>query len=177
MSTWRFMSTTCQGHLLTLVQITQIQLFLNLFSSITADLNISSALRWAIQNHWSSGCTLIGSVRKWAIDGLMVWWMNGRLGGWVGEWMDGWINVQIVPAWNFGIVTFSRSCRFMTYFVASSYNVFPLKIMSSLTILSRSLKMLARLRKIISHVREILCRSFTLTNSSHKMIMSRERNI
>ena len=31
-----------------------LRLCLNFFSSITADLNISSALRWAIQNHWSS---------------------------------------------------------------------------------------------------------------------------
>ena len=30
-------------------------IFLNFFSSITADVNISSALRWAIQGQWSSG--------------------------------------------------------------------------------------------------------------------------
>ena len=30
-------------------------MFLNFFSSITTDLNISSALRWAIQDQWSSG--------------------------------------------------------------------------------------------------------------------------
>ena len=30
-------------------------LWLNFFSSITADFNISSALRWAIQDQWSSG--------------------------------------------------------------------------------------------------------------------------
>ena len=30
-------------------------LFFNFFSSITADLNITAALRWAIQNQWSSG--------------------------------------------------------------------------------------------------------------------------
>ena len=30
-------------------------IFLNFFSSITADFNISSALRWAIQDQWSSG--------------------------------------------------------------------------------------------------------------------------
>ena len=30
-------------------------LYLNFFSSITADCNISSALRWAIQDQWSSG--------------------------------------------------------------------------------------------------------------------------
>ena len=30
-------------------------IFLNFFSSITADYNISSALRWAIQDQWSSG--------------------------------------------------------------------------------------------------------------------------
>ena len=29
--------------------------FLNLFSSITTDFSISSALRWAIRGHWSSG--------------------------------------------------------------------------------------------------------------------------
>ena len=50
-----FMSTKGQGHSLTLVQITQIQYFKTFFSSITADFNISSALRWAIQDQWSSG--------------------------------------------------------------------------------------------------------------------------
>ena len=30
-------------------------IFLNFFSSITADFNVSSALRWAIQDQWSSG--------------------------------------------------------------------------------------------------------------------------
>ena len=30
-------------------------IFLNFFSSITTDFNISSALRWAIQDQWSSG--------------------------------------------------------------------------------------------------------------------------
>ena len=30
-------------------------IFLNFFSSITADFNISSAIRWAIQDQWSSG--------------------------------------------------------------------------------------------------------------------------
>ena len=33
---------------------TTLGLCLNFFSSITADFNISSALRWAIQNQWSS---------------------------------------------------------------------------------------------------------------------------
>ena len=32
-----------------------LSLCLNFFSSITADFNISSALRWVIQDHWSSG--------------------------------------------------------------------------------------------------------------------------
>ena len=38
-------------------------IFLNFFSSITADFNISSAIRWAIQDQWSSGSLLflIGS--------------------------------------------------------------------------------------------------------------------
>ena len=31
-------------------------IFLNFFSSITAEFNISSAIRWAIQDQWSSGC-------------------------------------------------------------------------------------------------------------------------
>ena len=31
-------------------------LCLNFFSSVTADFNISSAFRWAIQDQWSSGC-------------------------------------------------------------------------------------------------------------------------
>ena len=30
-------------------------IFLNFFSSVTTDFNISSALRWAIQDQWSSG--------------------------------------------------------------------------------------------------------------------------
>ena len=33
-------------------------IFLNFFSSITADFNISSAIRWAIQDQWSSGFLL-----------------------------------------------------------------------------------------------------------------------
>ena len=33
-------------------------IFLNFFSSITADFNISSAIRWAIQDQWSSGCNI-----------------------------------------------------------------------------------------------------------------------
>ena len=40
-----FMSNKGQSHSLTLVQITQMQNVLNVFSSITADFNISSALR------------------------------------------------------------------------------------------------------------------------------------
>ena len=30
-------------------------IFLNFFSSVSAEFNISSAIRWAIQDHWSSG--------------------------------------------------------------------------------------------------------------------------
>ena len=37
-------------------------LFLNFFSSITADFNVSSAIRWAIQDQWSSGFHLASSV-------------------------------------------------------------------------------------------------------------------
>ena len=33
-------------------------LCLNIFSSITADFNISSAIRWAIQDQWSSGSVM-----------------------------------------------------------------------------------------------------------------------
>ena len=36
-------------------------IFLNLFSSLTADFNITSALRWAIQDQWSSGWFLFAS--------------------------------------------------------------------------------------------------------------------
>ena len=36
-----------------------ISIFLNFFSSITADFNISSALRWAIQDQWSFGFPFI----------------------------------------------------------------------------------------------------------------------
>ena len=58
MNMWSFMSTKGQGHSLTLVQNTQIQYFLNFFFSITADFNISSALRWAIQDQWSFGSVI-----------------------------------------------------------------------------------------------------------------------
>ena len=36
-------------------------LCLNVFSSITADFNISSAIRWAIQDQWSSG---VGALQR-----------------------------------------------------------------------------------------------------------------
>ena len=36
-------------------------LYLNFFSSITTEFNISSALRWAIQDKWSSGLDLVRS--------------------------------------------------------------------------------------------------------------------
>ena len=49
----RFMSTKGQGHSLTLVQITQINIF-KLLPSITSDFN-TSVFRWAIQDQWSSG--------------------------------------------------------------------------------------------------------------------------
>ena len=39
-------------------------LCLNFFSTITADFNISSALRWAIQDKWSSG---------WNDDPVLIW--------------------------------------------------------------------------------------------------------
>ena len=48
------LSTKGQGLSLTLFQITQDWIFLNFFSSITTDFNISSALRWTIQDQWSS---------------------------------------------------------------------------------------------------------------------------
>ena len=46
-------------------------LCLNFFSSITADFNISSALRWAIQDQWSSGVStflahLSRRLTRWA---------------------------------------------------------------------------------------------------------------
>ena len=34
-------------------------IFLNFFSSITADFNISPALRWAIQDQWSASLLLL----------------------------------------------------------------------------------------------------------------------
>ena len=46
-----YMSTKGHGHLLTLCK----SLRFNFFSSIIADFNISSALRWAIQDLWSFG--------------------------------------------------------------------------------------------------------------------------
>ena len=49
-----FMITKVQGHSLTLA-IHLDSIFLNFFPSVTADFNISSALRWVIQDQWSSG--------------------------------------------------------------------------------------------------------------------------
>ena len=73
MSTWGFMSTKGQGHSLTLVQFNQNQYFFNSFSSITADLNISSALMWVIQDQWSSGliCGTAGHV-FWSVFESLV---------------------------------------------------------------------------------------------------------
>ena len=51
-----FMSTKGQGHLLTCPNHSD-SIFLNVFSSITAYFNISSALRCAIQDQWPSGFT------------------------------------------------------------------------------------------------------------------------
>ena len=34
-------------------------IFVNFFSSLTADFNISSALRWALQDQWSSSFSVI----------------------------------------------------------------------------------------------------------------------
>ena len=39
-------------------------IFLNFFSSITADFNISSAIRWAIQDQWSSGLSFLSNFLK-----------------------------------------------------------------------------------------------------------------
>ena len=54
-STWSFMSIKGQGHSLILGQFNRIQYFQLLFLKVTADFNISSALRWAIKDQWSSG--------------------------------------------------------------------------------------------------------------------------
>ena len=57
-------------------------LCLNFFSSITAHFNISSALRWAIQDQWSSGY-LITSVLKYKpiyfIANVTNHWSSGYL--------------------------------------------------------------------------------------------------
>ena len=54
MSTWSF--TDQRSRLfIDLVQNHSDSIFLNFFSSVTADFNIFSTLRWAIQNQWSSG--------------------------------------------------------------------------------------------------------------------------
>ena len=53
-------------------------IFLNIFSSITADFNISAALRWAIQNQWSSGLGInwVGWLEHLAVSFRMLrcWW-------------------------------------------------------------------------------------------------------
>ena len=49
-------------------------IFLNFFSSITADFNTSSAIRWAIQDQWSSGffysswfCSKFANILKFCL--------------------------------------------------------------------------------------------------------------
>ena len=48
-------------------------LCLNVFSSITADFNISSAIRWAIQDQWSSGFIILAELA------LHTVWLLGQL--------------------------------------------------------------------------------------------------
>ena len=51
-------------------------LCLNIFSSITADFNISSALRWAIQDQWSSGFHVVLFVHWKYLSLLICFWMK-----------------------------------------------------------------------------------------------------
>ena len=50
-----------------------LRLCLNFFAWITADFNISSALRWAIQDQWSSGFWLLRSKLPFCFDNLIQW--------------------------------------------------------------------------------------------------------
>ena len=83
MSTWTFMNSKGQGHLLTLVQITHIQYFWTSFPQyITSDFSMSSAVRWAIQDQWSSGYfNLVSTVLFYesmneagSFTAFMAWW-------------------------------------------------------------------------------------------------------
>ena len=53
-------------------------LWLNFFSSITTDFNISSALRWAIQDQWSSGFTTSVYVELTQIPKMVFLAMEGK---------------------------------------------------------------------------------------------------
>ena len=67
-------------------------IFLNFFSSITTDFNISSALRWAIQDQWSS--RLLNEM-KWATS-----WQILSLG--VCDQVRHKLACTATEAWNFG---------------------------------------------------------------------------
>ena len=54
-------------------------IFLNFLSSITADFNISSALRWAIQDQWSSGWIVGADTVTWSSLSLISWQFKGSL--------------------------------------------------------------------------------------------------
>ena len=52
-------------------------IFLNFFSSVTADFNISSAIRWAIQDQWSSGvCFVIPQLICFAEN---IYWLSHEM--------------------------------------------------------------------------------------------------
>ena len=87
-----------QGHSLTLAQITLNSIFLNFVFSITADFNISSELRWSIQDQWSSGLWIHSSQMshdmtkptKWPVRkaktqislGIRPVWSESSLSAW-----------------------------------------------------------------------------------------------
>ena len=65
MSTWSF-AYQRSGSFIDLVPNNSDSVFLNFISSITTDFNISSGLRWAIQDQWGSGHTVVlFSSYKW----------------------------------------------------------------------------------------------------------------
>ena len=53
-------------------------LCLNFFSSITADFNISSALRWAIQDQWSSGFFISSILTSFSNASSLGRWLNNN---------------------------------------------------------------------------------------------------
>ena len=68
-------------------------IFLNFFSSVTADFNISSSLRWVIQDHWS----YTGPLVLWYLK--TIWWMNVILWNNESVWCKLWVHNKCRSDW------------------------------------------------------------------------------